>query len=178
MIHVPDSLFPIASPTRENLLSITERGEWKEKAQEFLKQSSFDKNFIEEFHTHWVEVGHKIRAQIDDDQILVNLLTRILPKYQGPAITLYRGENLKRRDAAQIGPCWTSSIETAKMFARGLNAIESGGVLLEINCPSEAIISGPSRHSNSLRESEYTVNCFRLPPIKVLENFPAITIIN
>lgn len=161
------------NPIRDILLRITKNKEWCNEAKKLSKQSSFDEEFISEFHTYWTEAGHHIRSQIGDDKKLVGLLRLILPKYSGQNIQLYRGENLDRWQIKQVGLCWTSCIKTARMFGGGLNAIESGGVLLEANCPLEAIISGPSRHSLYLGESEYTIDPYKLSAISVVEQFPA-----
>ena len=61
------------------------------------------------------------------------------------------------------------------MFGRGLNAISSGGVLLQIESEIEAIIAGPSDHSEYLNELEFTVDLRRLANIRVVEKYSAET---
>lgn len=73
----------------------------------------------------------------------------------------------------QYGLCWTTKIEVATMFAAGLNAVLSdGGVLLRAYAPSEAVISGPGRHSAYLGEAEHTVDPSDLTHMEVLGRFP------
>ena len=65
----------------------------------------------------------------------------------GPALHLFRGENLNRWREGQVGFCWTSKRDVAAMFARGLNAFQ-GGVLLACHVQPEWIISGIHSHSD------------------------------
>ena len=46
-------------------------------------------------------------------------------------MALYRGENIDRFEAGRIGTAWTDKEETAIMFARGLNAVGKGGMVLQ-----------------------------------------------
>ena len=128
----------------------------------------------DQFAIYWVEAGHRIREQISDDRVLVNLLRRLLPPYQGGNLKLYRGENLDRLTSNHIGFAWTSELCTAEMFARGLNAIKSGGVLLEGYFKSKAIISGPDAHSVYLGEKQFTIDPFISGEIVTLTKFPPI----
>ena len=57
------------------------------------------------------------------------------------------------------------------MFARGLNSIKTGGLLLSCACNPEWIISEPNKHSEYLGESEFTVDPFKLRNIKVLSEY-------
>jgi len=147
---------------------VTKRKAWNEEADNLLEKNSFSNEFITEFHTNWTVRGHKIREQINNDKKLSMLLQHILPEYVGEEKILYRGENKERWEKENIGFCWTTNKETAAMFARGLNSINSGGLLLKCNCKSEWIIIGPSNHSKYLGESEYTVSPDLVKNIRVL----------
>ena len=116
-----------------------------------------------------------MREQIANDRVLVQLLRQALPHYQGEAVELFRGENRKRWKSQAIGLAWTKDIETARMFGRGLNAIGSGGVLLKAHFEREAIISGPSVHSQYLGENQFTIDPFYVNAFTAIEFFPAIT---
>jgi hypothetical protein len=152
---------------------ITERNRWKAIATSASQQPIRTK-FRKYFHTYWTEAGRAIREQIDDDNLVAGLLRKLLPPYHGPARTLYRGENLDRYRAGRIGFCWTESTNVARMFGRGLNAVGSGGVLLETNAGTDSIIAGPSEHSLHLGEAEFTVDPKSLAEIRELENHPSI----
>lgn len=47
------------------------------------------------FHSQWVESGAFIREKINDDSILLKLLTLLLPTYDGDSLVLYRGGKIK-----------------------------------------------------------------------------------
>nr|WP_269808607.1 hypothetical protein [Enterovibrio nigricans] len=61
------------------------------------------------------------------------------------------------------------------MFARGLNAIESGGVLLSAQFAPEAILSAPNSHSaDCLGEFEYTCDPMQVRELEVLHQYPKL----
>ena len=72
-----------------------------------------------------------------------------------------------------IGFCWTPKKQVAAMFARGLNAMESGGVLLSEKVAPEAIPGTPDSHSADWPgESEYTCDPAQISSIEVVHNDP------
>lgn len=89
----------------------------------------------------WVQYGGDLRAIIRDDDLILTVLRKALPGYNGEGFTLYRGECWFLFDQHQIGFCWTPSQETATSYAKGLNAVDSGGVLLRCYAPAEAILA-------------------------------------
>lgn len=110
-------------------------------------------------HTLWTVNGGHLRRKIKDDDLLVKVLSAVLPGYEGEGLLLYRGECRFLYEADKIGFCWTPKIEVASMFASGLNSIESGGVLLKAYAPSSAILAAPNEHSEKqMQEYEYTCN--------------------
>ena len=159
--------------TEENVYKIyTEQGIWRQKVDELIDMP-IDEELSANLHSAWGVYGHHIRSQVANDPLLIRFLRKCLPKYQGDlAVKLYRGENKKRYEDMNIGLCWTTKYEVARMFARGLNAIHFGGVLLECTCDPHRIISGPSDHSQRLGEIEYTVDVIGLSGISVAQSFP------
>lgn len=123
------------------------------------------------FHTHWHVGHHHIRVLVDDDELLMDMLWKWLPRYTGPELLLYRGENIDRFELGRIGTAWSDKKSVAKMFASGLNAEGKGGLILETIAPADAIIAGPSAHSKYLGEYEYTLDTRRLSTIKVNSRF-------
>jgi hypothetical protein len=58
------------------------------------------------------------------------------------------------------------------MFAGGLNALESGGVLLKAFAPTEAILASPNEHSSrQMDEHEYTCDPKLLEGIEVIGTY-------
>lgn len=127
-----------------------------------------------EMHSAWIWKGHHIREQIGNDDLTTRFLRHILPKYEGPSMQLYRGENVDRWENQIIGFSWTPKIKTATMFARGLQARGKGGVLLSCACKADWIISGPNKHSEWLAEQEYTLEPGLLRNIETIGSYPPI----
>jgi hypothetical protein len=124
-------------------------------------------------HLVWTENGGHLRGKIRDDPLILRVLESALPRYRGGDMILYRGECRFLFDRKQIGFCWTPRRDVAECYARGLNAIESGGVLLKASVPAAAILAGPHSHSSGpLGESEYTCDATKITHAEVLGLFP------
>jgi hypothetical protein len=124
-------------------------------------------------HQIWIESGGHLRRKIRDDSLILSVLRKVLPSYQGPGLVLYRGECKFLYEQGKIGFCWSPEIEVAELFGRGLNALESGGVVLKAYAPTAAVISGPNDHSaNYLRENEFTCDPTLLEGMELLSSFP------
>lgn len=129
----------------------------------------------DEFDTYWIEGGHRIREQVGDDAALTAFLRLCLPPFvrrAGAPLELYRGENIDRLRAGRLGFAWTPSRDTAEMFASGLNAAGTGGVLLRASLADE-IIAGPCEHSTYLDEEQYTVDPTAPFSVEQVKEFPA-----
>ena len=148
---------------------------WKRYVDAVLNSEPVTLKLQNEFHTIWTVKGHQIRLDVDDDSMLADFLWRMLPKFDGHSPSLYRGENRMRWRLGRIGFSWSTNLDTARMFARGLNAVGSGGVVLELAAKSDCIIAGPSSHSLYLNESEYTVDPRKLGHVTALEEYPVLT---
>lgn len=160
--------------TLDQFRTITRQGRWGAYATLLLDQHNLPPDAIEQFRTYWIEAGHHMREQIRNDRMLVRLLRHLLPYEGEEALNLFRGENRYRWESGVSGLAWTTNLETARMFASGLNAVSSGGVLLKVLLEPAAIISGPNDHSSYLGESQFTVDPFAITAIFAMEFFPAI----
>lgn len=138
------------------------RSEWSQFIRELITRGPMDRKLADRFHTQWHVCHHYIRSLVSDDELVMDMLWTWLPRYQGPDLVLYRGENIDRLELGSIGTAWSTQEDKARMFASGLNAVGRGGVILETIAPAEAIIAGPSDHSIYLGEHEYTVDWRRL----------------
>jgi hypothetical protein len=162
------------APLRE----ITSAAAWRGVVESFLAGSAHLPSSPEDFGTYWIEGGHRIREQVADDRLLVKFLRAVLPPYAGGSITLFRGENQDRFSAGLVGFSWTPDSKVASMFAKGLNAVGSGGVLISTTLDSPAIISGPNAHSVYLGEQQFTVDPFAATGIRSVAVFPAMQLNN
>lgn len=131
---------------------------------------------VEKFHTQWHVSHHYIRQLVNDDNLITEMLWSWLPRYSGPPLLLYRGENRDRYEGRMLGSAWTDKKEIARMFASGLNSCGSGGVILSTMAPSDAIIAAPSKHSIYLGEREFSLDVRRLLEITPIEYFPKSSI--
>lgn len=133
------------------------------------KELEFCKNKV---HTSWTVNGGHLRRKIRDDKLIVKVLRLALPGYIGEGLALYRGECRFLFESGKIGFCWTPDVDVAMRFASGLNAIESGGILLKAYAPSAAILSGPNSHSTiQMEEFEYTCDSGLLENIHVIRSY-------
>ena len=146
---------------------------WIAALEDIIKNSYHQISDKETLHLFWTVNGGHIRNKIRNDSLLLQFLKLSLPKYNGDASILFRGECRFLYEDGKIGFCWTPDIEVAKKFARGLNSIESGGILLKAYAPKSAILSAPNPHStNQIRENEYTCDPTLLEKIEYLCSFP------
>ncbi|HGM7334241.1 TPA: hypothetical protein ACKQCJ_000538 [Stenotrophomonas maltophilia] len=157
----------------EQMRRLTGGDGWRTVVARALKDRApqFDKAA---FDTYWIEGGHRIREQVGDDHQLAAFLWLSLPRYKaeaGARLELYRGENTDRLRLGQLGFAWTPDRETAEMFASGLNACGSGGVLLRAVVGAE-VIAGPGAHSMYLGEHQYTVDPTAGFPLERVAEFP------
>lgn len=150
----------------------TEEELWPE-AFAYLRQHANELTFDREaIHTLWTVNGGHLRRKIRNDDLILDVLLKFLPKYAGEGLIVYRGECRFLFEDNKIGFCWTPEEEVARMFARGLNSIESGGVLLKAYASQKAIISSPNEHSSKqMKEHEYTCNPKLLENIEVVETY-------
>ena len=148
------------------------QAEWRDFIRALTGLPPTSKQLAERFHTQWHVCHHFLRELVDDDSLLIDMLWVWLPRYQGPDLVLYRGENIDRFEAGRIGTAWTNKQETAEMFAGGLNACGTGGVVLHVAAPSATIIAGPSKHSVYLGENEFTIDIRKASGFETVVRFP------
>ncbi len=124
-------------------VNATDASLWRET---FSYLASVDDDLIfatEKIRSLWLLYGGDLRARIKDDTLVLQVLRKALPGYSGEGLTLYRGESWFLFDQDKIGFCWTSDEDIATSYAKGLNAVESGGVLLKCYAPADAILAAP-----------------------------------
>jgi hypothetical protein len=120
----------------------------------------------------WRHDRDHIRQEVGDDLLLADALRVMLPPYDGPAITLYRGEGFGNRKRRTYGLSWSSDIEIARCFAKRYCRNTSGGsVLLEVTASPEAIVCRVAEAVDSYVEKEVVVDRRLLRGVKALERF-------
>ena len=154
------------------LTKLTEAGAWGRTVRSILEGAP-PPWAGEDFCTHWIVAGHRIREQVAEDHVLARFLRQSLPPYTNGPVVLYRGENKQRFSAGAIGFSWSRSESVATMFARGLNAVSGGGLLLRAQLDAPAVIAGPNAHSRYLGEDQYTVDPAFCQGVAVVAEFPS-----
>jgi len=154
------------------LEELTESGAWKATVAEVLGGRPELPWGKEDFCTHWIVAGHRIREQVSDDRVLVQFLRKVLPPYRGASLVLFRGESSERFSAGKVGLSWSKDRDIAEMFAGGLNS-HGGGLVLRATFPPEGIIAAPNAHSVYLGEHQYTVDPSAAQQVEVVGEFPS-----
>jgi hypothetical protein len=111
----------------------------------------------------WIHEGDHLRQEVGDDRMLVRALRVLLPPYQGPAMTLFRGDSAYNRKCRTYGLAWTSDRAIAAAFAENgyWRTFEGGSAVLQTIAPSDSIICAPCLHDDRYGETEYLVD----PPL-------------
>jgi hypothetical protein len=126
----------------------------------------------------YLQSGDHIRQEVGDDLALVDGLRSLLPVYDGPARTLYRGDSARNRRRRTYGAAWSASMDVALSYAAtGMwRTFDGGSVLLEAFAPREAIVCAPGLLDDRYGEQEYIVDRRLLTAITVIECFSQMTI--
>ena len=129
--------------------------------------------FRDRFHTAWTVEGFRWREAVEDDALALRALRAILTPYEGPGLTLFRGEQASRYDAGRLGFNWTPKRSVAEMFASGLcSSYDGGGILLMATAPTASIIASPGSHSTYLDEEEFVIEPGLLMQVTELARHP------
>jgi hypothetical protein len=104
---------------------------------------------------------------------MIRVLRRLLPKYTGSPLRLYRGDSFRNHSRQTYGASWTTDRETAEAFATGaLQTSADGSVLLVADAPAFAIVCALSEQVDDLEAGEFIVDRRRLKRVRVLEWYP------
>jgi hypothetical protein len=120
----------------------------------------------------WIRWGDSMRDRVGDDLLLVRALRLLLPAYDGPGLTLYRGESAANRRWRNYGLAWSREQGVGDGYARGIwQTFEGGSVLLKTMAEPQAIICAPMLHDNGYGEDEYLVDRRFLGTVTVLARY-------
>jgi hypothetical protein len=120
----------------------------------------------------WTTSGDHLRGEVRDDLVLKTALRVLLPRYQGPPVTLYRGDSLWNRRRRTYGLSWTSNEEVADGFARGLwRTMEGGSVVLRTVAEPRAVICVVGLEEDRYGEAEYLIDRRALKSVGVVRRY-------
>ncbi len=141
--------------------ALTEFRVW-EGAYDRLRDLDLDVRFKQAFLEHWRHRGGTIRCGVCNDELLLGVLSRLLPGYSGSPLVLFRGETDANIARQSYGPSWTTKLPKAAEFARSeWQGPDPSSVIATIAKP-EAILAEPNDASKNHGEFEYVVDRRRL----------------
>lgn len=153
---------------------ISARSMWLTAMRAVARNPATSDEFRRHFLAVYVSHGDRICSEMRDDLVLCEGLRALLPRYNGPALTIYRGEGHSNRRRRTYGLAWSADREVAKCFAaNNVDKYRGGTVLLQAHASADAIICAPALMEElpHAPECEYIVDRRRLSDVKVLERF-------
>lgn len=131
----------------------------------------------EAFVLTWITMGDTIRDEVQDDKVLGLGLRRLLPRYEGGPVTLYRGDSARNRRHRSYGLSWSSNHDAARSFALGIwRSFDGGSVLLRCEPPAAAILCAIPEHHDMHGEAEFLVDSRMARLIKFVERYKQISL--
>ena len=136
------------------------------------RQAPAGRAIQEAFLDLWVRDGDGLRSEVSNDLILVDGLRKLLPPYEGPTVTLFRGESAWNRRRRTYGLSWTTDLVIAEAFATDrASRYEGGAVLLQAEAAPAAVICVPTHFGIENAEAEYLIDRRLLSCVNVLGRF-------
>lgn len=130
-------------------------GCWHEAFESLITGPHVGKISGESLLRFWTTYGFHIADSMQGDPLLIDAMKRLLPRYTGAGLVLYRGEDAERYRRRAFGMSWTTQIDTARMFARRR---DPPGAVLRLDASAAIILCGPTDHSRYLDEHEYLID--------------------
>ena len=149
-------------------------GTWRRAFRALIRSGQVDASIKPLFSEAWLRSGDHIRQGMGDDLVLVSALRLILPPYDGPALTLFRGDSFWNWEWRTHGISWSADKEEAQGDAVTAQRRLGGGVLLQASAPPEAIVFAPA--SGYGNEQRHIVDRRLLHGVMVVERLPDATI--
>ena len=158
---------------RDVLQQIEARGLWRRAMLSAARLAPLSAVMQQRFLSIWLSNGDHIRQEIMDDGVLVNGLRVLLPAYDGPGRTLYRGDSFYNRRRRTYGLSWSSERDCGESFARGVwQTFDGGSVLLCTDAPAASIVCAPHLLGDDYGEAEYLIDRRRLRTVRLLKRYP------
>jgi hypothetical protein len=131
-----------------------------------------------EFLAIYLEHGIGVHRQLLSDGDAVGALRLLVPPYSGPSMQLYRGDAAWTYRNRTYGLNWTPDRDAATSHAHTWQLHPGGGILLQADAPSQAIISAPFLLEDApvlaKAEAQYIVDRRRLRNVRVIQEFASV----
>ena len=149
-------------------------GTWRRAFRALIRSGQVDDSIKPVFTEAWLRSGDRMSDQVGDDLVFVSALRLFLPAYEGPILTLLRGDLFWNWERRSYGASWSADRDVAKGDALQAQRGLGGSVLLQASAPAEAIVFAPaSGHGN---EQRHMVDRRLLHGVTVVERLPDATI--
>jgi hypothetical protein len=148
-------------------------GTWRRAFRALIRSGQVDESIKPVFTEAWLRSGDRMSDQVGDNLVFVSALRLFLPAYEGPTLTLLRGDSFWNWERRSYGASWSADRDVAKSDA--LRRVRLGGsVLLQASAPPEAIVFAPaSGHGD---EQRHIVDRHLLHEVTMVECLPDATI--
>lgn len=131
-----------------------------------------------EFLEIYSEHGIGVHRQLLSDADAVGALRLLVPPYKGPSMQLYRGDAAWTYRNRKYGLNWTPERSVALSHAYTWQLHPGGGILLQADAPSQAIISASflleDAPALAKAEAQYIVDRRRLRNVRVIQKFASV----
>src|SRR5918994_1138122 len=128
-------------------------GTWRRAFRALIQSGQVDDSIKPVFTEAWLRTCDRMSDQVGDSLVFVSALRLFLPAYEGPTLTLLRGDSFWSWERRSYGASWSAHREVAKSDALQARRVRLGGsVVLQASAPPEAIVFAPaSGHRNEQR---------------------------
>jgi hypothetical protein len=140
-----------------------------------LSERPSDNKFGASLVMAWLTCGiHLGRAFKEHNGLFAAALRQHMPRYDGPGLTLFRGQLETFHRKRHYGMSWTAELEVAQRLATWHAAGESDAVVLRMEASPEMIIADLREHwhDQRMRERQLLIDPRMVREVEVLETVP------
>jgi hypothetical protein len=119
----------------------------------------------------WIE-NKSIASSFESHLPVILALWKLIPRYRGNAVRLYRGEFASACQRRTYGISWTADLMIAEKFATDTRQCSAGGsCIIETMAPRKAIIGTTKAVGDYYSEKEYFVDRRGLSAVRVFRRY-------
>ena len=92
-------------------------GTWRRAFRALIRSGQVDDSIKPVFTEAWLRTGDRMSDQVGDSLVFVSALRLFLPAYEGPTLTLLRGDSFWSWERRSYGASWSADRDVAKSDA-------------------------------------------------------------
>ena len=89
-------------------------GTWRRAFRALIRSGQVDDSIKPVFTEAWLRSGDRMSDQVGDNLVFVSALRLFLPAYEGPTLTLLRGDLFWNWERRSYGASWSADRDVAK----------------------------------------------------------------